>query len=144
MAVFGGSLDDEPLVVDLLRVVLPILEDDVESLAVAATHDEPAPVIEYMTPAVNEYVALAPALTYIAPSPVMEYVASTLALVDELAPFEREQQQTVEVPMPQSLKETVEVDEMAPCERVQQQTVEVPLPQILEETVEEVRLSSHE
>ena len=46
--------------------------------------------------------------------------------------------------MPQIFKKTVEVDELAPFERVQQQTVYVPMPQILKATVEEVRLSSHE
>ena len=39
------------LVFDLPRVVLPFLHDDIVSLAV--TRDEPAPVIEYMTPAVK-------------------------------------------------------------------------------------------
>ena len=111
IAVFGGSLVDEPRVFDLPRVVLPSLEDDIEPPAV--THDEPAPVIEYMSPSVNEYVAPAPAATNTAPSPVIEDVASTpaaifdkAASVDELAPFEREQQQTVEVPMPQILRDS--------------------------------------
>ena len=49
---------------------------------------------------------------------------------------ERVQQQTVEVPMPQILKETVEIDELVPFDRVQQRTVDVPVSQILEETVE--------
>ena len=60
-------------------------------------------------------------------------MASTLAdmfdkffPVDELAPFERVQQQTVDVPMPQILKETAEAEKLAPFERVQQQTVDVP------------------
>ena len=51
------------------------------------------------------------AVTDTAPFPVTEYVASTLAglfdklfPVDELAPFERLQQQTVEVPILQILK----------------------------------------
>ena len=50
---------------------------------------------------------------------------------------------TVEqVPVPQTLEETVEV--LAPTERVQQRTVDVPLPQMLEETVQMVRSASHE
>ena len=36
----------------------------------------------------------------------------------------------------QILKETVKVDELSPFERLQQQTVDVPMPQILKETVE--------
>ena len=74
MAVFGGSLGDEPLVFDLPRVVL-FLDDDIEAPAV--TRDEAAPVIEYMTPAVKKYVSLA--VTYTAPSPMTEFVASTPA-----------------------------------------------------------------
>ena len=136
LAVFRGSPVDEPLVFDLPRVVLPFLNDEPP----AVTRDEPAPVIEYMTPAVEEYVS--PAVTYTAPFPVTEYVASTpagmfdkLVPVDEPAPFERLQQHTVEVPMPQILKEAVEGDDLAPFEHVQQQTVDVPMPQILKETV---------
>ena len=56
MAVFGGSLVDEPFVSDLPRVVLPFLDDDIEPPAV--TRDEPAPVIEFLTPTVQEYVSL--------------------------------------------------------------------------------------
>ena len=57
-----------------------------------------------------------------------EYVASTPAgMLDELAPFERVPLQTVDVPMPEILKETAEADEFAPFERLQQQTVEVPV-----------------
>ena len=52
-------------------------------------------------------------------------------MFDELAPFERVQQQTVEVPMPQILKEAEELGELVPVERVQQQTIEMPMPQIL-------------
>ena len=116
---------------------------------------------EYITPALKEYVS--PAVTYTAPSPVTECVAGMfdkLFPVDELAPFERMQQQTVDVPMPQILKgavevgelvqvervqrqpmaqmliETVNVVEFAPCERVQQQFVGMPMPWILKETVE--------
>ena len=88
-----------------------------------------------MTPAVKEFVSLA--VTYTAPSPVTEFVASTPSgmyeksfLVDVLAPFERVQQQTVDVPMPRILNETVEADKLAPTERVQQQTVDVPMPQV--------------
>ena len=43
-------------------VVLPFLDDDIEPPAV--TRDEPAPVIEKMTPAVKEYVS--PTVTYTA------------------------------------------------------------------------------
>ena len=50
----------------------------------------------------------------------------------------------VEAPLPQILKEAVEVDELAQYERVQQQIVEVPMPQISKGTVEEVKASSHE
>ena len=144
MAVFGGSLVDEPPVFDLPRVVLPFLDDDIEPPAV--TRHEPAPVIEYMTPAGKEYVS--PAVTNTAPSPVTECVASTpagifdkLFPVDELAPFARVQQQTVDVPMPQILRVTAEVDEFAPFKRLQQQTVEVPMPRILKEAVEADKLA---
>ena len=41
MAVFGGSLVDEPLVSDFPKVVLPFLDDDIEPLAI--TRDEPDP-----------------------------------------------------------------------------------------------------
>ena len=124
---------------DLPRVVLPFLDDDIEPPAV--TRDERAPVIEKMTPAVKEYVSLS--VTYTAPSPVTEYVASTSAgmfdklfPVDELAPFERVQQQTVDVPMPQIMKEKAEADELDPLQRLQQRTVDVPMPQILKDTAE--------
>ena len=62
MAVFGGSLVDEPFVSDLPRFVLPFLDDDIEPPAV--TRDKPAPVIEKMTPAIKEYVS--PTVTYTA------------------------------------------------------------------------------
>ena len=39
--------------------------------------------------------------------------------------------------LPQTLEETAEVD-VAPTERLQQRTVDVPLPQVLEEAVEVV------
>ena len=60
-----------PFVSDLPRVVLPFLDDDFEPPAV--TRDEPDPVIEFLTPAVKEYVS--PAVTYTALSPVTEYLA---------------------------------------------------------------------
>ena len=122
MAVFGGSLVDEPFVSDLPKVVLPFLDDDIEPLA--TTRDEPDPVIECLTPAVEEYVT--PAVTYTVPSPVTEYVASTPAgmfdklFPDELVPLER-LQQNFDVSMPQILKDADEVSELAPFERVQQQ-----------------------
>ena len=50
-------------------------------------------MIEYVTPAVNEYVALAPAVTYTAPCPVIEYVAATLVgTFDKSARVDEEQQ----------------------------------------------------
>ena len=50
LAVFGGSLVDEPLLFDLPRVVL-CLDDDIEAPAV--TRDEAAPVMEFLTPVVK-------------------------------------------------------------------------------------------
>ena len=85
VGLFGGSLIDDAFVSDLPKVVLPFLDDDIEPSAV--TRDEPAPVIEYMTHAVKEFVS--PAVTYTAPSPVTEYVASTPAgLFDKLFPVD--------------------------------------------------------
>ena len=57
-------------------------------------------------------------------------------MFDELAPFERVPQQTVDVPMPEILKATAVADEFAPFERVPHQTVDVPMPEILKETAE--------
>ena len=134
---------------DFLVLVVNSVQDLWKTFHLAVTRDEPAPVIEYMTPAVEEYVS--PAFTYTAPSPVTECVASTpadmldkLFPVDELVPLERLQQQTVEVPMPQILKVTVGLDELATFERVQQQTVDVPMPQILKEADEVSELAPFE
>ena len=66
-----------------------------------------------------------------------QYFSTSLSSEDDpVSVAEKVQQQAVEVPVPQILKETVEVDEIAPFERVQQQTVEVPMPHILKETVD--------
>ena len=55
---------------------------------------------------------------------------------EKLVPQARVQQPTVEqVPVPQFLGETVEVV-LAPTERVQRRSVDVPMSQVLEETVE--------
>ena len=55
-------------------------------------------------------------------------ILNVVVEVDELAPFERVQQQ---MPVPQILKETAEVDLLVAYERVQQQLVEIPMPQTL-------------
>ena len=53
-------------------------------------------------------------------------LSTSLRSEDDLVSVsERVQQQTVEVPMPQILRETVEVDKLASFERVQQQSVDV-------------------
>ena len=57
-----------------------------------------------------------------------------------LVSLERVQQRTVDVPVPQMLKETLEVVRLVPRERAQQrsdvQIVELPRPQITEDVVQ--------